>query len=158
MNIDTDSAVQLAASIPANHPDWDDEEIVAELKSKGVDSLYAEQLVAFVPLAFGRIFFAEDGPRFSTHYELQDLASGRKLRLPLLDEPVFVLATQLAKKWVMGELRDQARAIACRSAEVCVIAELTRNGSSPSKVGLTEPLMMRLPFPEAKSKDKPGYE
>jgi hypothetical protein len=155
MSVDLDAPVQLAARILADHPDWDDQEISQELKNKGISPLHAEQLIAFVPLAFGRVFFAENGPRFSPYYELHDLKYSRKIRLPLLDEPVFMQATELAQKWwATNTLCDQAHTIACRSAEASVIVELTQNGTSLSDIGFTDPLMLRLPFPDAKSRKK----
>jgi hypothetical protein len=108
-----DAQVRLATEVLAELPrDCEDEDVVSELVARDVPRDAAEQLLAFVPAAFGHVFLHRKGfSGLSTHFFVRATGDDPARRLwwnprswwrtrwvlrSLADEPYFVRAIQLA--------------------------------------------------------------
>ena len=151
---DTESlagCVATAAVKIASGRNLSDEDLVREFAVFQWSPALCERLVAFIPLAFGRVCLEDAPPQFADEYLTQDPVSGRRESHPLASEPVFTLATDLARSWKDNGNAHDFECVATRSAEVVAVRQLVPDGGPATGVVLVEPLMLRL-LPEASTK------
>jgi Family of unknown function (DUF6348) len=101
----------------AGDGDLDDDEIVARLESQGVSAWLAERLVAFLPMAYGRVILRD------CHFE-PTFVDGSVTR-PLDGDPVWRAVWARAQQ----ATREEAQRIGLRSAAVNAANKLLHEGS-----------------------------
>ncbi|HEV7226148.1 MAG TPA: hypothetical protein VGN42_25800, partial [Pirellulales bacterium] len=122
------SSAATTASLMEQLPDADNEILIARLMESGIAESEAHELIAFVPLAFGRYAFRNSGVAFSSYFAL--VRDGRHIaRLPLSGESIFNSAWETAKEFFENPQGHNYLAIAGRSAEVRGINEAFKKGS-----------------------------
>jgi hypothetical protein len=131
--------VDTVISLFANRIDADDEQIEESLLEQNINAMLAEQLIAFVPLAFGRVLLEQDGPRFQPTYTLENLVDRSTTHLPLRDQPLYKAAYKVASEW-RGS-REEFWAIAGRSPEVKAINSALQDGAELQNLILSEPMV-----------------
>ncbi|GAB2939873.1 hypothetical protein GCM10027048_00100 [Hymenobacter coalescens] len=135
----------LAAALPAFAADEADDESVQQfLLAQGVDEALANQVVAFLPLAFGRIVLEQLSLQFSEEYSRVG-ASGRiHSGYSLAAEPVFLAATSLARQLVAtGQWSQELHwPVAMWSAEFHAVNNLLNAGSQAENVELSPPVLL----------------
>ncbi len=107
----------------------DDQVLVAALTKKGLSESYAERLVAFLPLAFGRVVVGQ-----LAEITLADQYSTRErgVEKSLNDEPVYMEAVTLARSVARDGTMETAlfRSIAYRSAELAAVNQALTEGTN----------------------------
>src|SRR5262245_31809640 len=93
-----DAMFQKYIEVIAQHPDWDDVQIDKELLRRGVPAENAEDLIVFIPLAFGREVVEQLGVSISEQYD----CGGQMV--PLANEIFHAWGRQVA-----GAYRTQER-------------------------------------------------
>jgi hypothetical protein len=123
-------------------------DVATALLDSGIDVATAERLIAFVPMAFGRVLLSAAGVTgFEDGFEIRDPDSGRSRRGRLSAESLFVAATEYARTRGGGALtEEQVRRVAETSAEVRAAMQLARGGSLPRDVRFTEAVFLRMPI------------
>jgi len=144
MPLDLQKAVRDTADLIATQPTISDDDLAMELEHMGWASDLADRLGVFVPLAFGRVFLAADPPQFSDEYKILDEDSKRSAWAELSNEPIYVLATELAQVWQRSGDLEKLEAVASRSAETQAVQQLLAEGGRPSDIALTEPIVFGL--------------
>jgi hypothetical protein len=124
--------------------DLDDDDLVRQFVGRGWTPALSERLVAFIPIAFGRVYLADAPPRFATDYLIEDPSSGDRQRRAFSGEPIYALAMELAQRWSSSGTSRDVESIALRSGEVECVRTLVADGSSPTDIGMTEPILLRL--------------
>lgn len=141
-------SVLTAVATMADIPTASEAEIVLRLIDLGYDTLQAEKLIAFVPLALARAIIARweaDPP-----VQLSDTALIRDsltdLEIRLVNVPEFVIAQQLAKEsFVSGIIpRDQFTAASTLSVELNLINQALNAGSPIDGATVSRPIFLRL--------------
>jgi hypothetical protein len=115
-------AVQLAVQVFRANPNASADEILSRVLESGIDRPMAVQLVALLPIAYGRVMLRDDGVRFSDTYiclgeQGQAERRGRIEALPLWSaiihfargdgEPFFPIASRSSEIRAANEaLRD----------------------------------------------------
>src|SRR5260370_39968227 len=123
--------VDFAAEWMRDHPDTDECELIPILIKGGVDHFLAEELIAFVPLAFGRALMKRTGATLQETYRTQD-ANGRPRSYRLLDQPIYCAAHQLAESWYSkGIVGANYLAVAGRGPEVRGLNKFLFKGTYP---------------------------
>jgi hypothetical protein len=118
-----------AVEIMAHHATLDDERLGEVMCNEGFSSQQAAELLAFVPLAFGRPLLEELGVKeFSSTVSAPSRAGGRR-NVPLRYQAAYIRSLSLARQhWRTGELGDVYEAVALRSAEVIVVNKALNEG------------------------------
>ena len=129
-------------------------EVANALISHGMSELEAEIFVAFVPLAFGRVFLLErlrEKIRISTSENISIFheKSNSYLSLPLQDEPVYVEAYKIAKEISStGRISaEQLQSIIFYGAEADTINNALRSGATLESLNgakINPPVLMNL--------------
>lgn len=120
-----------------------DVEIGEVLAKDGADEREVQALLAYVPLAFGRIALEELPVRFSatavTHVDADD--EGTEVRLA--DDPIFSAADGLGRRALAaGTLtQDEFLAVALRSAEVQAVNQAVQGGAEPEDLEVSAPVI-----------------
>jgi hypothetical protein len=114
-----------------------DGEIYDDLVKRGFAPADADRLVAFVPLAFGRVLVATLPVTFPETAILVEGGSRREVRLA--DEPIFAEAAAHARKGALT--RDQFGALALRSAEINALNKALNAGSKPEDLAFSPPVV-----------------
>lgn len=100
------------------------------LARRGVNRRLASRVIAFTPSAFARVL--HPGFKFEDDYALLDDRAEEIGIRRLSEEPEFVLATELAKRWVREpSRRDWVERAAELSAESNVIEQFRSKGEVP---------------------------
>jgi hypothetical protein len=105
----------------------DEAELISKLVQGGLGEDEAERVVAFLPIAFGRVVISQVGEvRFSRTYMTED--TGREFELDA--EPIYCLALEVAKEsYASGILgRERFSEIATRSAELQAVNKALNAG------------------------------
>ncbi len=126
-----------------------DQELSDELVRQGLSVDMAERLIAFVPEAFVRVLLAWHDFKFFPGYKIYDEETHHFYRFLLKDEPVFVVATALAKSLDIDD--PMLTAVASCSAEAQIIGDLKNSDSIRDINFFTEPIFMRIPLPKKPS-------
>jgi hypothetical protein len=142
--------VEVAAEWMRSHPDTDEKELIPTLVKSSVDDSLAEELIAFVPLAFGRLVMRRTGAKLQETYRTKD-SNGQARSYLLLDQPVYVTALQVARSWqTKGITGANFLAVAGRTPEVRALNKFLQQGSEPKALLFGEPLLMRIRPPLSK--------
>ena len=106
----------------------EDSELIAHLIHQGVAERIAERLVAFLPLAFGRVVI-ENTARVTFSDKFEVYATGEEKTLS--QEPVYSEAFRLARDiYRSGQIpREQFLAVANRSAELGAVTKALSDGA-----------------------------
>src|SRR5882724_10241325 len=86
----------IRAALPLLADGVADHDVVQQLTARGVAAPAAEQVIAFVPLAFGRVFLDGLGITFADDYTVPQ--NGQNVTKPLKTHPVFRAAQSAAVK------------------------------------------------------------
>ena len=128
-----DSAVEVGIATYLAHPQTDDDEIRAFLERAGVEEWLAARLVAFLPVALGRVVL--------TGATMADTLNDGVER-PLADEPVFGAAQERARR----ASRQEIEVIGLRSSEVHAVNAALQHGSRLEDLVLS-PVTLVSPLP-----------
>lgn len=131
----------IRAALPLLADGVADDDVVRQLAAKGVDAPVAEQVIAFVPLAFGRVFLHGLGITFADEYMIPK--DGTQVRKPLKTHPVFRAAMTAAMK-AQREEGVQFANVALRSSECSAVNNALNAGSSPENLVCGPPALLRL--------------
>jgi len=132
-------SVSQAVGLIAEMKDAEDEAIRERLRALGASVAQADRLVAFIPMAFGRVLLRSMPIRFSDTVVIADAAGKPRRESRLDEEAVFVEARRLAEAAVTeGTLGQEAfSAVALRSAEVDVVNQGLNAGAQPEDMKFT---------------------
>ena len=133
-----DAAIHKA--IPLLAAGQDDDDIVHSLTASGVAAPLAERVIAFVPLAFGRVLLSGLGIRFSDDYLLPK-ADGTMVTLPLKGQPVYTAARANALWMKTGQ---DFGPVAMRSSEFSAVNNALNAGSQPDGLVAGPPARTRI--------------
>jgi hypothetical protein len=129
--------IESAVRIFRTHPNSSDDEILDLVVESGVERAMATQLVALLPLAYGRVMLSDSGSAFSNTYICvgEKGKADRKGNLNTL--PLWAEAISFAKQ--DGE---PSFPIASRSAEVRAANEALHNGSKLQNLVWSPPVFL----------------
>lgn len=136
---EVDAGFQKYIHILTAHSQWGDNQIQDELLRLGVGSDLAQDLVSFVPMAFGREVVAELGVHCSDDFRLHETSNDSEQDLPLANEMVFAWAKAVVGEYRTPKLNHLFKLIASRSAELdavnnALIAGMTQDQLRESKL------------------------
>jgi hypothetical protein len=122
--------------------DGEDDAIREELTRRGASPAVAEQAVALIPLAFGRVLVTRLGVKPPASAILLSEA-GERRTIELGTNPIFWEASQLAETGLRtGTMtREQFESVALRSVEVKALNNALHGGSNPKNLIMSEPVM-----------------
>jgi hypothetical protein len=123
-----DTGFHVYMEIAAANPGWDDDRVERVLRGRGVDSVLAQELVSFAPLAFGREIVQELGVRCSDLYRLHNLADGLETELPLVGEMAYAWARAMVGLYRTAERNEVFKRVAGRSAELNAVNNALHGG------------------------------
>jgi hypothetical protein len=113
-----DAGFHIYMEIASANPGWDDDRVERVLRARGVESVLAQELVSFAPLAFGREIVQELGVHCSDLYRLHNLADGSETELPLAGEMAYAWARAMIGLYRTAERNEVFKRVAVRSAEL----------------------------------------
>lgn len=131
---EVDAGFQRYMDTATVHPDWDDNQIEQELGRAGVEPVLAQELVSFVPMAFGREVVAQLGVKCSDDFRLHEMSDDSEQDLPLANEMAFVWAKAVAVEYRTPELNHVFKKVASRSAELDAVNNALQGGASPEQL------------------------
>jgi len=156
-----DPAVAVERALPAFEQvrtgDWSGLE--AAVVEAGVPAPLASQVLAFMPIAFGRALLDGMGIGFSPEYAIADAASGSRPAGLLADHPVYAAAAARAAGMMQRqEAGDAFAAVAVWSSEFSAVNQALNAGSDPADLEAAPPLLLLDPAsgPSAKAADGPA--
>src|SRR4051812_46655537 len=122
--MDDRELVRFAIAAFSANPKADDQTIGDTLVKVGLSLSLANRLVAFLPLAFGRVALARltDPPRFAQTFVMHGLTGEH----PLDREPLFVQALEAARTECN---REEMSAVGMRSSEVAAVNNALNAGA-----------------------------
>jgi hypothetical protein len=123
--------VEVAALALALKHDMD--EIEAELLSQGCSPALAERLLLFIPSAFAAEHYESEGIPFSAKFLVG--GPGRIRERKYADEPVYLEARQLARRWLQEGRPSLVGRVLDWSAEANGIKEARAKGLTPTGSG-----------------------
>lgn len=124
----------------AGRPDEDIGDVLARAGSAPAE---VQALLAFVPMAFGRVALKDLPVRFSDTAILRESPDDEGREVRLSQEDVFAIATQLAIGALDqdGLTQDQFLAVAMRSAEVHAINQAVLEGADAQDLVVSPPVV-----------------
>ncbi|MES1240930.1 MAG: hypothetical protein ABUT39_04865 [Acidobacteriota bacterium] len=131
---EVDAGFQKYIATVTAHPDWDDDKIEKELRLRGVGFALAQELVSFVPMAFGREVVAELGVTCSEDFRLHEMSDDSEQDLPLADEMAFAWAKAIVDEYRTPELNPVFKRIASRSAELNAVNNALNAGMTEDQL------------------------
>jgi hypothetical protein len=134
--------ISIAVAIFREMPNSSDEEVFRKLVGTGVERQYAARLVEFLPMAYGRMLLGKAGVHFSEMFQRtipsDDLTAERSLSSePVWKEVVSFVQAEAGR----GVSKEDALAVAGRSAELDAANQLLKRGSKPEDLILTTALL-----------------
>ena len=154
MSEDVKSKVLSTIEAIRNYGEKGEGEVVKALISQGIGELDAEVFVAFVPLAFGRVFLVEklqEKIKISTseNVSIFHKKSGAYLSLQLQDEPVYIEAYKIAKEMSLTSKisTEQLQSVIFYGAEANTINNALRSGATLESLNgakISHPVLMNL--------------
>ncbi len=108
----------------------EDDGVVGAMAARGVDPLDAAQVIALVPLAFGRLLLEPLGVEPASEGVLVSRATGGERAFAVASHPLVDEASFLAGRGTLTE--DQFLAVARRSTEVRAFEAFVEAGHEPS--------------------------
>jgi Uncharacterized protein conserved in bacteria (DUF2330) len=135
-------AVERAVPIFAKYPVIGFAELREMLRHEGgLAHEDIDQILEFVPLAFGRGFLGDSGVSFADEYVRTDVEGRERMRKKLADEPYFREAAMYAPLVMMKMGQEAFSAVALRSSEVRAINEALHAGSALSDLVASPPVL-----------------
>lgn len=132
----------------------------AAVVKAGVTGPLAAQVLAFVPIAFGRALLDGMGIGFAPEYATADAGGGSRFAGLLADHPVYAAAAARAAGMMQRqEGGDAFVAVAVWSSEFSAVSQALNAGSNPADLQGAPPLLMLDPEEAAvsvKSGGKPA--
>jgi hypothetical protein len=138
--MDAPTALQRAIPVFVQHAKSDLLNLRMALTIARVGSM-VEEVVEFVPLAFGRSLMDGMGITFDDEYVRMDSEGRERLRRKLMDEPLYREALRIAPHVLATEGQDAFLAVAIRSAEFQAVNEALHAGSDPADLQASAPVM-----------------
>lgn len=111
----------------------DIDEIEADLLSQGCSAALAERLLLFIPSAFAAEHYETEGIAFSAEFFVGERENLRERRYA--DEPVYLEARKLARRWLREGRPLLVGRVLDWSAEANGIKEARAKGVTPTKSG-----------------------
>lgn len=125
-----DDGVALLGQVVENEPEIGHEEMESMLTAMGFGEEQAERLVAFVPIALGRVWMSGMGPRFSDDCIVA--RHGVRQQRPLAEVPEFVAGMAAAHRLSVDQIWQLAR----RGSELVGVNTMLHRGSDPADLML----------------------
>jgi hypothetical protein len=123
-----DAGFQIYIEVVSTNSSWQDDHLEEELRKRGVEPNLAEELVAFVPMAFGREIVHQVGLKCHDNYVRHNLNDGSEQELPLNKEMVFAWAKAMIGEYRTAERNEVFKLIACRSSELNAVNNALNSG------------------------------
>lgn len=135
--VDVSRAVARMVEMPGRP----DAEIGEALSRDGADPQEVQALLAFVPLAFGRVALQELEVTFSDKATVRDHAGDEGTEIRLAEDLVFAQADRLARRAIEhGTMtQDEFLAVAARSAELHAINNAMNQGAEAKDLVVSPP-------------------
>jgi hypothetical protein len=108
------------------------EEIEASLIAQACPADIAAKLVLFIPSAFAAEYYGSMGIEFPDYFLVGD--PGQFKQLPYADEPIYVEAKRLARRWLTESRPSVVERVLDWSAEAKSIKEAKAKGLTPVRV------------------------
>jgi hypothetical protein len=142
------AAFAIMASLPAfsavRPGDWG--ALEAAVRKAGVPAGLAAEVVAFVPIAFGRALMEGMGVEFSPDYAVPDGDGGTRIVGPLLEHPVYGTAATLAVGLMAQQEQGEAFVNAALwSSEFSAVNQALNAGSNPADLVASPPVILLRP-------------
>jgi hypothetical protein len=125
-----DAGFQIYIEVVSTNPSWDDNRIEEELRKRGVEDELAQELVSFVPLAFGREIVEQLGVKCSDKYIMRNLLDDSEHELPLAMELAYAWAKGMIGEYRNAERNNIFKLIAQRSAEFDAVNNALNQGAN----------------------------
>lgn len=141
-----DPTLFVNLAFPAFHliPPGKEAELRLVLRANRVPDEIMDDIIAFLPLAFGRVLLEGTGAQFSPDYATMDADGQTRIAGRLADHPVYatarVAATQLIDHQELGEMVVSA---ALWSSEFRAYHEAMNAGSDPADLVGAPPVIVR---------------
>lgn len=141
-----DPTLFVDLAFPAFHliPPGKEAELRLVLRSNRVPDEIMDDIIAFVPLAFGRVLLDGTGPHLSPEYATIDAGGTTRGAGRLMDHPVYAAAhtaaTQIMARQELGEMVVSA---ALWSSEFRAVQEALAAGSNPADLVGAPPVITR---------------
>ena len=111
----------------------DMDEIESELLSRGCTQALAERLMLFIPSAFAAEHYEPQGIPFAKEFFVGE--SGKLQERQYEDEPVYLEARNLAKRWLQEGRPSLISRVLDWCAEANAIKEARAKGLTPTNIG-----------------------
>jgi len=133
--------VSRAVATMVEMPGQPDAEISVALAKDGADPREVQELLAYVPLAFGRVALHAMPIQFSDTALVQASEDEDPAEIRLADDPVFAQAFHQARSALdRGTLtQDQFLVVAARSAEVHAVNQALEQGAEAKDLSVSAP-------------------
>lgn len=129
----------VGAFVQEPRPEFD----IDVLAEGGIDRKTAEDIHAFLPIAFGRLLLDRMKVVYPDEYVLINRDGGFRKDLPLWDEPVYRRAMLLAPGFAFSQRYGEAfKYVALCSAEIDAVNNALNAGSKPEDLVLGMPLVV----------------
>lgn len=147
-----DPAAAIERALPAfsavQNGEWDD--LASTITGAGVTDALTDDIIALVPIAFGRALMDGMGIEFSPEYSVADSAGNVRPAGRLVDHPVYAAASARAKQMLrVPQGREAVLAAALWSSELAAVNEALHAGSNPSDLVTGPPVLMLSESQEA---------
>lgn len=140
--MDPGEAVERALPVFEAHQGASWDELGNALDAAGIPSRAASDVLAFMPLAFGRALLDGMGIEFSPEYAWPD-GGGETRTAPLREQPVYAAAEALAARLMETQQGGDAFvAVALCSSEFTAVNEALNHGSQPENLVLGPPFLI----------------
>ncbi len=143
--VSPESAVACLADIVADRHEFTEDEVYTALADAGVPTSLADRAYKFTQVAWGRVFLASLGVRFSPDYVCLNALGEVVESGHLANEPCFSAASQLAPRYAGT---PGFRRLALLSADVNAVNNALHRGSKPEDL-VTAPAFLFLETPTA---------
>ncbi len=129
--------IEATVQIFRANPEAPDAEILEKVIAAGMDRALATQLVALLPLAYGRTMFSNGNVPFSDYYICLGENGKRERTGRLARLPVWLEALDFARRD-----GNPPFPIAARSSEICVANEALKDGKKLQKLVWSPPVFL----------------
>ncbi|MBB4639245.1 hypothetical protein [Longimicrobium terrae] len=141
-----DPTLFVDLAFPAFHliPPGKEAELRLVLRSNRVPDEIMDDIIAFVPLAFGRVLLDGTGAQLSPDYATMDAAGTMRDAGRLVDHPVYAAAHRAATEIIARqELGEMVVSAALWSSEFRAVQEALAAGSDPADLVGAPPVITR---------------
>jgi hypothetical protein len=132
--------VRAALEVIADPMNRDEEDMIEELVSRGIDHRTANRLIALVPLAFGRVLITHIA-RVGFSADFVAKTGERESVRPLKEEPIYVEARLVATAMFHEGPRKLFEPAATFSAELNAVNQALAHGDTLEGATLRPPVL-----------------